>query len=141
MPLAITYQPDWIIAALGLKPITPEEAAKIKVTRGEVRGTTALVFPATKNGNETYTRMMIVEIKPGASSSIGSMRAISSRRRQAREACWPRPRSAASPSTTWALPTRRESRHATCPKTSSSSGRRDQLTLDVTLQRCQGQPV
>ncbi len=24
--LAITYQPDWIIEALGLKPITPEEA-------------------------------------------------------------------------------------------------------------------
>jgi outer membrane lipoprotein-sorting protein len=59
--LAITYQPDWIIEALGLKPITPEEAAKIKKQNGEVRGTTALVFPATKTGNETYTRMMIVD--------------------------------------------------------------------------------
>jgi hypothetical protein len=59
--LAITYQPDWIIEALGLKPITPEEAAKIRVHPGEVRGTTTLVFPATRNGSETYTRMMIVE--------------------------------------------------------------------------------
>jgi hypothetical protein len=43
-----------------LRPITPEEEAGIKVHRGEVRGTTALVFPAAKNGSETYTRMMIV---------------------------------------------------------------------------------
>lgn len=61
--LAITYQPDWIIEALGLKPITPEEVAGINSHDGEVRGTTTLVFPATKNGNETYTRMMIVENK------------------------------------------------------------------------------
>ena len=25
-PLAVTYQPDWIIEALGLKPISAEEA-------------------------------------------------------------------------------------------------------------------
>jgi hypothetical protein len=59
--VAVTYQPDWIIEALGLKPISPQEAAKIKVRDGEVRGTTKLVFPATRNGNETYTRMMIVD--------------------------------------------------------------------------------
>ena len=59
--LAITYQPDWIIESLGLKPITPDEAAKIRVQKAEVPGTTALVFPATKNGNETYTRVMIVD--------------------------------------------------------------------------------
>jgi hypothetical protein len=58
--LAVTYQPDWIIGALGLKPITPEEAAKIKVQSGDVQGTTALVFPPTKNGAETSTRMIIV---------------------------------------------------------------------------------
>jgi hypothetical protein len=58
--LAVTYQPDWIIEALGLKPITPEEAAGIKVNVGDERGTTALVFPSTKNGGQTYTRMMIV---------------------------------------------------------------------------------
>jgi hypothetical protein len=58
--LAVTYQPDRIIEALGLKPITPDEAAGIKQHEGDVSGTTALVFPATKNGAETYTRMMIV---------------------------------------------------------------------------------
>jgi hypothetical protein len=58
--LAVTYQPDWIIEALGLKPITPEEAKAIKVHEGEIRGTTALVFPAQKNGSATYSRMMIV---------------------------------------------------------------------------------
>jgi hypothetical protein len=58
--LAVTYQPDWIIAALGLKPITPDEAARIKVNVGDERGTTALVFPPTKSGGQTYTRMMIV---------------------------------------------------------------------------------
>jgi hypothetical protein len=58
--LAVTYQPDWIIEALGLKPISPEEAEKIKVHDSDVSGTTALVFPPTKNGTETSTRMMIV---------------------------------------------------------------------------------
>ena len=43
-----------------MKPITPEEAAGIKVNVGDERGTTALVFPPTKNGGQTYTRMMIV---------------------------------------------------------------------------------
>jgi len=59
-PLAVTYQPDWIIEALGLKPISAQEAARIKVREGSERGTTALVFPSTRNGGETYTRMMIV---------------------------------------------------------------------------------
>ena len=28
--LAVTYQPDWIVQAMGLTPITPDEAAQIK---------------------------------------------------------------------------------------------------------------
>ena len=57
----VTYQPDWIIAALGLKPISAEEADGIKVrTKGTEPGTTALVFPSTRNGGETYTREIIV---------------------------------------------------------------------------------
>ncbi|MFI5387430.1 MAG: hypothetical protein ACHQ50_15080 [Fimbriimonadales bacterium] len=59
-PLAVTYQPDWIIEALGLKPISALEAAGIKVREGAEQGTTGLVFPPTRNGGETYTRMMIV---------------------------------------------------------------------------------
>jgi hypothetical protein len=58
--LAITHQPDWIIEALGLRPITPDEAAQIRIRKGLVAGTTALVFPATRSGGENYTRMMIV---------------------------------------------------------------------------------
>ncbi len=58
--LAITYQPDWIVEALGLKPISPEEAAHIRVRDTADRDTTALVFAPTKSGAETYTRMMIV---------------------------------------------------------------------------------
>jgi hypothetical protein len=57
----ITYQPDWIIAALGLKPISAEEADGIKVrTKGAEPGTTALVFPPTHNGGQTYTREISV---------------------------------------------------------------------------------
>ena len=58
--LAVTYQPDWIIEALGLKSISPEEAAKITKRTSDVPGTTALVFPSTRNGADTFTRMMIV---------------------------------------------------------------------------------
>jgi len=58
--LAVTYQPDWIVEALGLKPISSDEAAHIKVRDTNDRDSTALVFPPTKSGTETYTRMMIV---------------------------------------------------------------------------------
>jgi hypothetical protein len=60
----ISYQPDWIIAALGLKAISAEEAAGIKVrTKGTEAGTTALVFPSSRNGGETCTREIIVWTK------------------------------------------------------------------------------
>jgi hypothetical protein len=58
--LAITYQPDWIVAALGLTPISREEAAHIKIRSTDNRDNTALLFPPTKSGNETYMRMLIV---------------------------------------------------------------------------------
>ena len=58
--LAVTYQPDWIIAALGLKPITPEEAAGIQTKAGDVPRYDSAVFPPTRSGGQTYTRMMIV---------------------------------------------------------------------------------
>jgi hypothetical protein len=58
--IAVTYQPDWIIEALGLKSITPEEARGIKTHDGDIPGTTALIFPARKSGGEFYTKMMIV---------------------------------------------------------------------------------
>jgi hypothetical protein len=58
--LAMTHQPDWIIEALGLRPISSEEAKKITVKKGPETGTTELMFPPTGGGGETYTRLMVV---------------------------------------------------------------------------------
>jgi hypothetical protein len=58
--LAASYQPDWIIEAMGLKPISPEEKDDIRVQKGPEPGTTALVFPPTRNRKENYTRVLIV---------------------------------------------------------------------------------
>lgn len=58
--LPITFQPDWIVEALGLKPISPEEAAAIRVKEGPERGTTTFIFPPIQNKADTYTRVMVV---------------------------------------------------------------------------------
>jgi hypothetical protein len=58
--LAVTYQPDWIIEALGLKPISPEEADQIRVKSTPGSATTTLVFPARQSNGETYRRVLIV---------------------------------------------------------------------------------
>ena len=59
--LAVSYQPDWIVEALGLKPISPAEAEGIRVrTTGTEPGTTALVFAPTKAGGDTIRREIIV---------------------------------------------------------------------------------
>jgi hypothetical protein len=58
--LPITFQPDWIVEALGLKPISPEEAAEIRVKEGPERGTSTVIFPTLQNKADTYTRMMVV---------------------------------------------------------------------------------
>jgi hypothetical protein len=58
--LPVTYQPDWIIVALGLKPITPQEAATIKLRNGVEPGTTVLSFPAVRDRGEPYSRELVV---------------------------------------------------------------------------------
>lgn len=58
--LAVTYQPDWIAEALGLREITPDEAAQVKVRPGPQAGTTALSFPANRTGNQAASRLMVV---------------------------------------------------------------------------------
>jgi hypothetical protein len=58
--LAVTYQPDWIAEALGLKAITADEAARIRVRPGTQPGTSVLTFPATNTGGQSYARVMIV---------------------------------------------------------------------------------
>jgi hypothetical protein len=58
--LAVTYQPDWIAEALGLKVIGRDETAQVKVRPGPETGTTALSFPASGSGGQSYSRTMIV---------------------------------------------------------------------------------
>jgi hypothetical protein len=58
--LAVTYQPDWIVEAMGLKAITPDEAAQIKMRPANQDGATILTFAPTTAGGQTYTRMMVV---------------------------------------------------------------------------------
>lgn len=58
--LPVTYQPDWIIEAMGLKTITARESAGIKVSRGPDASTTRLVFPPVRDRGEPYVREMIV---------------------------------------------------------------------------------
>ena len=58
--LAVTYQPDWIIEALGLKPITPEEADSIRSSAPTTPTQAPWLFPPTKSRGETFQRMMIV---------------------------------------------------------------------------------
>jgi hypothetical protein len=58
--LPVTYQPEWIIEAMGLKPITAREAAAIKVSSGSESGTSLLTFPATRDRGGAYVREMEV---------------------------------------------------------------------------------
>ncbi len=58
--LAVTYQPDWIVESMGLKEITPDEAAQIKTRPGTQPGTTILTFAPVKVGGSTYTRELVV---------------------------------------------------------------------------------
>jgi hypothetical protein len=58
--LPVTYQPDWIIEALGLKPINPAEADSIKLRNGVEPGTTVLSFPTVRDRGEPYSRELVV---------------------------------------------------------------------------------
>jgi len=59
-PLVATLQPDWIIEALGLRVIPPDEAKEISVTRGTEPGTIVLTHRPSKNGNEVVIRKTIL---------------------------------------------------------------------------------
>jgi len=58
--LAPTYQPDWIVRALGLRPITPDEAATARVSPGTEPGTTTIRFSSSRVGGATYAREVVV---------------------------------------------------------------------------------
>ena len=61
--LAATFQPDWIIEALGLRIIPDEEADDITVTRGTESGTLVLTHRPTKVGSKTTTRVTVLDAK------------------------------------------------------------------------------
>jgi hypothetical protein len=59
-PLAATFQPDWIIEAMGLRIIPQAEAAEIVVTPGPP-GTLVLTHRPHTAGGETYTRVTLID--------------------------------------------------------------------------------
>jgi len=59
--LAATYQPDWIASALGLKPITPDEAASARISPGPQPGTTLLRLPPSRDQGSAYIREIVVD--------------------------------------------------------------------------------
>lgn len=59
-PLAVSFQPDWIIDALGLKTISPQEAREIKVKPGADPKTTELVFPPSRSNGQAFARIVTV---------------------------------------------------------------------------------
>ena len=123
--LAVTYQPDWIVEAMGLKPITPEEAAQIKVRPGPAAGNDRASHSRRHGtGGQTYSRVMIVSDRTRrvqefrvkradgktviAQATIKKYRDLPVGRRAANE-------SQADPGA---------GEPASCPRTSSSNGRR-----------------
>ncbi|MGE5754770.1 MAG: hypothetical protein ACM35G_03490 [Planctomycetaceae bacterium] len=59
--LAATFQPDWIVEAMGLRIIPEEEADEITVRRGTEPGTLVLTHRPTKSGGQTFTRVTILD--------------------------------------------------------------------------------
>lgn len=61
--LKVTYQPDWIVTAMGLKPITRDEAASAKVTPGDRPGVTVVKLGPSRDPAAAYIREMTVDEK------------------------------------------------------------------------------
>ena len=57
---AVTFQPDWIKEAMGLRVIPEDEAADITVTSGEP-GKLVLTHRPHKSSGKTYTRVTILD--------------------------------------------------------------------------------
>ncbi len=63
--LAITYQPDWIIEAMGLREIDPREAATIAAKPGDQPGLLVLTQARKDNRGEMLTKETIVDEATG----------------------------------------------------------------------------
>jgi hypothetical protein len=59
-PQAVSFQPEWIKEAMGLRVISEEEASEITVTDGDA-GTLVLTHRPHKAGDKTYTRVTIMD--------------------------------------------------------------------------------
>jgi len=66
-PLAVAFQPDWIVEALGLREIPPDEAAGYKVSRGSgtYAGSLILTQRRESRDGDGYTKMIIVDASTG----------------------------------------------------------------------------
>jgi hypothetical protein len=64
-PLAVSFQPDWIVDALGLRVISAEEAREIKVRTSKDGKSTELVFPPRRANGQNSTRVITVSNQNG----------------------------------------------------------------------------
>ncbi len=59
-PLAATFQPDWIVEALGFRVIPDDEMAEMTVKPGREAGTLVLTHNSSAGSNVSFTREMVV---------------------------------------------------------------------------------
>ncbi len=60
-PLSAAFQPDWIIEAMGLRPISRDEAKQMATKQGDAYGTIKLVSTRRGKGGETLTKETILD--------------------------------------------------------------------------------
>ncbi len=61
VPSDLLFQPDWIVEALGLRPITAEEASDIKVAKGKEPGTWVLSHTRSDGHGGQITKQTIYD--------------------------------------------------------------------------------
>jgi hypothetical protein len=64
--LSVTMQPDWIMEAMGLRQISPREAATINARPGEIKGELLLTQFREEPNGLTYTKETLVNETTGA---------------------------------------------------------------------------
>jgi hypothetical protein len=63
--LAVTYQPDWIVASLGLKELSPDEVAEVRIRPAGEPEATALHFPRRFTSGQSYSQVLVVSNATG----------------------------------------------------------------------------
>ncbi len=135
--LAATYQPDWIVDAMGLRPISPDEATRIKVRPGPEPATTALILPTIGTGAQAYSRVMIVS---NLTRKVQEYRVISPDGKiLIAQAAIKKYQDL--PTSKTGRATSGGSESCSVPENIVLDWKKEQLTLDVTLKRSGDQPV